>query len=127
MFQESYLINYMDFKTYIVGLPDSKAIVDVFTTEIESSTKEKFLSAIFKAVEKYIALQLAIKRRHQVPYGTQTNDTYRGKVHNVLMSEKNSSERMQIEIQRLKKVISGYSMDKVDAQRKLEEKDLKIA
>ena len=39
MFQESYLINYMDFKTYIVGLPDSKAIVDAFTTDIENSAK----------------------------------------------------------------------------------------
>ena len=54
IFQESYLINYVEFKAHFATIQESEAIVDVFRKDVEASTKDKFLQAILRGIEKYL-------------------------------------------------------------------------
>jgi len=62
----------VEFKTHFATIQDSESIVDVFRKDVEASTKDKFVQAIIRGIEKYIEIENAHKRKHRMESGIQT-------------------------------------------------------
>ena len=88
-------MNYLEFKNYLETIEESEIILGVFKKDVEKSIKDKFLEAVFRAIQKYMTIINTYKRTHQISISIQTEEKAKfknqEKVQSLLITERKSN------------------------------------
>lgn len=74
IFEETYMMKYVEFKNYLTQIKKPEDIVDYFVSNMNFNMKDKFLKAMQKAIYKAQNMDLRIELKHLKDSETQTDN-----------------------------------------------------
>jgi hypothetical protein len=98
VFQDSYLLKYAEFKSFVNELVRPEEIGELYREEMESATRQKFKDGMNRTLKKCFAINQREGQKSRTAAGTQTEEVkgikYQEKLQNLLVSEKKNNEKL---------------------------------
>lgn len=89
VFQDSYMLKYMEFKSFMNDLKKPEEIGELYRQDMESATKQKFKEGMNRTLKKCYAINQRENLKNKVAFGTQTDEVksikYQEKLQNLLI------------------------------------------
>ena len=73
IFQDSYLLKYMEFKSIINDLKKPEDLAALYKQDMENATKQKFKDGMNRTLNKCYALNKNETLKNQISFGVQTD------------------------------------------------------
>lgn len=74
VFQDSYILKYMEFKSFLNDLKKPEELTELYRQDMEHATKEKFKEGINRTLKKCYAINKRENMKNKISFATQTEE-----------------------------------------------------